>query len=330
MSTLLRHPALFYRGDTEYLDALVPFVRDGLHAGDRVAVAVPGERGGLLRSALGEAAAARVRFVDMSQAGRNPGRIIPGVLTAFCDDRADTPAGVRIVGEPVWPGRTTGEYAACVQHEALINAAFADRPVTILCPYDATGLTPAALADARVTHPVVIDGGREHSSHEYDPTRAVAAYDLSPAQPPEAAALEFTRERLRDARRFAVESALALGLAGRRLDDLALAVAELTTNSVRYAGGRGAVALWAEEGHLVCQVRDEGRLTDPLAGRRVPPPGRPGGRGLLMVNQLADLVRVHTGADGTAVRLYLAMSSSTTASAPTPDDATFESGLTPA
>jgi hypothetical protein len=30
-----------------------------------------------------------------------------------------------------------------------------------------------------------------------------------------------------------------------------------------------------------------------------------GGRGILMVNHLADLVRVHTGPDGTSIRVYM-------------------------
>ncbi|MEE4542757.1 sensor histidine kinase [Streptomyces sp. V4-01] len=331
MSETFRHPALFYRGDAEYLDALVPFVRDGLDAGDRVAVAVPGERGELLRSALGAADAARVRFTDMARAGRNPGRIIPSVLTAFCDDRAaasDAQRGVRIVGEPVWPGRTAVEYAACVQQEALINTAFEGRPITILCPYDASGLPAEALADAHVTHPAVIDGGAERSSPDYDPQRAIAAHDLAPAQPADAACFPFERERLRDARQFAVASAAALGLTGRLLDDLALAVAELTTNSVLYGGGSGVVGVWAEDGQVVCQVQDAGLLADPLAGCRVPPPGRPGGRGLLMVHQIADLVRVHSGADGTAVRLFLALPDHDPAA--TLAEAVTTPGLTPA
>ena len=36
---------------------------------------------------------------------------------------------VRVIGEPIWPGRSDLEYPACVQHEALINRAFAVRDV---------------------------------------------------------------------------------------------------------------------------------------------------------------------------------------------------------
>lgn len=82
-------------------------------------------------------------------------------------------------------------------------------------------------------------------------------------------------------------------------------MAELTTNSVVHGGGAGTLAVWAEAGQVVCEVRDTGRLTDPLAGRRPPERGQIGGRGLLLVHYVADLVRVHTTDDGTAVRFYL-------------------------
>ena len=147
------HSALFYRGRDEYLAGTVSFVRDGLAAGEPVAVAVPGENLAPIKSALGADAGA-VKFLDMTEAGRNPGRILPGVLLAFAN-RHDGP--VRIIGEPVWPDRSADEYPACAQHEALINHAFANRAAWILCPYDLAGLSPAALSDAEFTHPLLTD-----------------------------------------------------------------------------------------------------------------------------------------------------------------------------
>ncbi|AQS65926.1 anti-sigma factor RsbA family regulatory protein [Streptomyces pactum] len=296
------HPALFYRSEREYADRTVTFVREGLAAGEPVAVAVPAPNLELIRAGLGTDAR-DVSFLDMSEAGRNPGRIIPGVLRAFAD--AHRHERVRIIGEPVWAGRTAAEYPACAQHEALINAAFAGRPATILCPYDEAKLNADALADAFLTHPTVIADGLEQTSEAYDWHAVVDRYNQPLDPPPDADVFAFGAGELPEARRFTVDRAVSLGLAERRLQDAELAVAELTTNSVVHGGGHGTLAIWAEPGQLVCEVRDKGRLTDPLAGRRPPEHGQIGGRGLLLVHYVADLVRVHTTDDGTTVRFYL-------------------------
>ncbi|MFF8943317.1 ATP-binding protein [Streptomyces sp. NPDC014864] len=78
----------------------------------------------------------------------------------------------------------------------------------------------------------------------------------------------------------------------------------MTTNSVVHGGGSGELRVWAEGGRVLCEVRDRGRLTDPLAGRRPASRDQRGGRGLLPVNLVADLVRVHTGETGTTVRCW--------------------------
>ena len=299
------HPALFYRGEAEYLAGTVPFVRDGLAAGEPVAVAVPGPNLELLRAELG-ADAERVRLLDMTQAGRNPGRIIPWVLRAFADANSDRP--VRIIGEPIWPARSEWEYPACAQHEALINMAFTGRDVTILCPYDADRLAPEVLADAEVTHPVLIDGTGQRDSAVYAPERIVATYNVPLPEPTEPAPVfevtAATPVEITEVRRLARHHAARAGLPADRVVDVELVVTELVTNSVEHGGGAGIVRLWTANGHLVCEVRDRGTLGDPLAGRRPPRPDNPRGRGLLLVNQIADLIRMHTGTDGTAIRAH--------------------------
>ncbi|GAB2842604.1 anti-sigma factor RsbA family regulatory protein [Streptomyces deserti] len=298
------HPALFYRDQDEYLDGTVTFVRDGLKAGDPVAVAVPGENLRLIRDALGEDAGA-VRLLDMREAGRNPGRIIPGVLRAFADAQ---PSGrrVRIIGEPIWAGRSDTEYPACVQHEALINAAFQGREATILCPYDVRRLPEQVLADAYATHPTVIPTGArdEQGSGAYAPDDIVARYNQPLPLVPDALTFPFDSDSLSQARHVATGEGARLGLAGVKLEDLAIVAAELTTNSVVHGGGSGTLRVWPEDGYVVCEVRDRGRLADPLVGRRPVPRDQRGGRGLLLVNLVADLVRIHTGDDGTTVRCW--------------------------
>ncbi|HEV7897077.1 MAG TPA: sensor histidine kinase [Planosporangium sp.] len=299
-----QHEALVYRTPDELLAGTVPFVRAGLSAGEPVLVAVPPISMEPIRSALG-ASAARVRFVDMAEAGRNPGRIIPAVLHSFVSQHA--PARVRVIGEPIWAGRSAVEYPACVQHEALINLAFADSDAVILCPYDARRLTGAALADAERTHPVITSGEDRWASEAYAaPHTVVAAFNRPLPDPAVAPAMfVFDADDLPAVRRFIAEHAGRAGLAAGRIADLEVAVNEVATNAVVHGGGPGTLRVWQERGCVVCEVSDPGHLTDPLAGRIPPDPDSEHGRGLVLVNYLCDLVRMHTHQLSTTFRLHM-------------------------
>ena len=292
----LVHPALFYQGPWEYLAGTVPLIREGLAEDEPVAVAVPGPRLRLLRGELGDDAA-RVRWVDMTEAGRNPGRIIVEVLGEAADPHPNR--HVRIIGEPIWPDRSDVEYPACVQHEALINLAFRGRDVTILCPYDIAGLDPVVVEDAVATHPTLIQGGRTWASPDFAPERIVADYNRALPCPPEAMVVAFDASGLDETCVFVVEHARRAGLEAEQVDDVVRAVGELLANSVRHGGGSGVLRAWTEPDHVVYEATDTGRIDDPLVGRRASP-----GQGLLAVNRLADLVRMHTRPDGTTVRVY--------------------------
>ncbi|HZA02940.1 MAG TPA: MEDS domain-containing protein, partial [Propionibacteriaceae bacterium] len=66
-----RHEAFLWHDRIGFTDSLVPFVTDGLDAGEPVMVAVVQEHGEWLREALG-AKADQVLFYDMAELGRNP------------------------------------------------------------------------------------------------------------------------------------------------------------------------------------------------------------------------------------------------------------------
>src|SRR6185295_16360650 len=94
-------------------------------------------------------------------------------------------------------------YPVCVQHEAMINIAFAERTATILCPYDASALKPDVLADAEQTHPIMIDGGERQPSRRYDPYGVAEHYNRPlPEPPPGATTLRFEIGDLAWVRRF--------------------------------------------------------------------------------------------------------------------------------
>jgi anti-sigma regulatory factor (Ser/Thr protein kinase) len=283
----------------------VPFIREGLAAGEPVAVAVPGPNLDLLHAALG-ADGDHILMRDMTVAGRNPGRIIPTVLLAFAD--AYPGQRVRIIGEPIWAGRSAVEYPACAQHEALINAAFTGRLATILCPYNTTLLDPVWLQDAYKTHPVMLSGDRRWDSPHYaDPAEVAAGFNQPLPDPPaDAATITIDLYSLPVLRRFVTGQAARAGLAADQVVDLTIAVNELAGNAVKHGGGTGELAVWVQDDHLICQLSDAGHLTDPLAGRIPVSPAAPtGGRGLLLVNQLCDLVRVHSTPAGMTTRIHI-------------------------
>jgi ubiquinone/menaquinone biosynthesis C-methylase UbiE/anti-sigma regulatory factor (Ser/Thr protein kinase) len=300
----LVHAAMLYRGTDEYLDGILRFVRHGVTVGEPVLVAVPGARGDLVRAQLG-APADIVRFVDMAEVGGNPGRIMTRLLYAFSDEHRS--GRVRVVGEPIWVGRSEVEYPECVQHEALLNLALTDCPMTILCPYDAAGLGPSVLADAASTHPMLVEHGEWRPSTGFaDPASVVDVWNQPLPEPGGVpSTLVFTAPHgPRQVRRLAHEVAARAGLTGRRLTDLLIAVNEVAVNTLLHTGRPGLFSIWCADGQVVCQVQDSGHITDQLAGRRCLAP-HDIGHGLDLVNDLCDLVRIHTRRGETTIRLHM-------------------------
>ena len=264
--------------------------------------AVPGRQAEQLRRRLGDDSA-QVAVTDMAELGRNPARIIPEVL-AFAQSHAGQ--GVCCIGEPVWPGRTAGEIEEALRHEALVNLAFRDSPVTFLCPYDSARLPRWVVADAASTHPSVVTGQREAASAGYlsPPTLPARCERALPRPPAQAEALGY-RDDLGSVRSFVASRAEQAGLDPSRVSDLVLAVSELAANTVRHADGDGTVHIWHTRQKVMCQVADRGRITDPLAWHRARSEVVLGGKGLWLVNQLCDLVQARTSPVGTVARLHM-------------------------
>ncbi len=300
------HSALLYQSEREYVDSVVPFVCEGLDLDQPVMIGVPGSKLAPLRDALG-VAAADVAMADITELGRNPGRILATQL-AFVDRHRDQ--HVRIVAELAWAGRTASEYVACKHHEALANIAFEGAKVTALCPYDATGLDDSVLADVRLTHPQIWAGGSRAHCPEYAVDAALDQCNQPLATNP--AAVTHTVEHpagLAGARKCGERYGRLLGMSAERVADLLLVATELATNSLDHAGGACRMAFWYEGGYVVCEARDMGHWTDPLAGRR-PVTGGSGPYGLFVVNAIADLLRTYTTSAGTTVQAYLRLDDS--------------------
>jgi anti-sigma regulatory factor (Ser/Thr protein kinase) len=301
-----RHEAVMYAGVDEFVGGTSAFVRDGRAAGEPTLVVVGRRKLDLVREDLG-ADADGVLFADMAEVGANPARIIPA-WRAFVDEHAGAGRAVRGIGEPIYPERGAAELAECHRHESLLNVAFADTPgFWLMCPYDTAALAPEVVETARRTHPHVMDHGVSAPSptfHGLDKAGRPHEEPL-PAPPPYAEAVDVELGALAVARHAVRRHAAAVGLAADRARDLLVAVNEIATNSVRHGGGRGRLLIWPEAGELVCEVRDDGRIEAPLAGRERPEALQVGGYGLWLANQLCDLVQVRTHPSGGVVRLRM-------------------------
>lgn len=300
-----RHEALLYDGNVGFVDAVVPFARAALAAREPLMVMVESAKIDLLRAALGPDAGA-VSFSDMTAVGRNPACIIPA-WRDFVTAHAGS-GRVRGIGEPAWPGRTSDELRECWRHEALLNVAFATAPpFWLLCPYDRDALDPGVITGARRNHPVVVhgDGSRHPTGCPSDWPAEEFHRGTLPEPPPQHVWLPVLPGGLGDLRAVVREYGLARGFAAERIADFVLAVDEAAANSLMHAGGAGDLRLWYTGEKLICEVRDQGVVTDPLAGRERAPAASERGRGLWIVHQLCDLVQVRSCASGTAVRMHL-------------------------
>ena len=293
------HEALLYEGPDGFVDATLPFIFDGLAAGEPVMVATTRDHIERLREELASAAD-DVELVDIEELGRNPARIIP----AWRDfvDRAGGPA--RGIGEPVYPGRGDAELVECQLHEAMLNVAFADADgFRLLCPYDTRALDPRIVHAAHRTHPFVNSEANAH----YEAPGAPLSLDEAPlpSPPVQAAVFGFDRAGLRQARELVRSLAQDAGLEESRVEDLVIAINEVAANTALHGGGNGVLRVWEQDGGLFCEVRDRGRIDDMLVGRHEPQPGQLGGWGLWIANQVCDLVQVRTGPSGSTVRLFV-------------------------
>lgn len=299
-----RHEASLCFGAGRFLASVVPFVADGLAAGQPVLATLAQPRRDLLRSELGRAAD-RVRFVDMETDGRNPARMAARWADfAAAAERAGRPA--RGVSEPLGPGRRPAEIVECQLHEAMLNVTTAPTtPLWLRCVYDVAVLHASLIGEAARSHPALVHDGDFHASIRYagrHHARVLAERDLAePVQPVRQVpigpwGLAAVRDEVR-------RRATAAGVGEDAAADLTLAVHELALSTLAADGARGQLRLWLEPDALVCEIHHPHEVADPSSGNGVAtPPGR-AGLGVWLADRLCDLVQVRSAPWGTRVRV---------------------------
>jgi anti-sigma regulatory factor (Ser/Thr protein kinase) len=287
------HELLLYAGEDEFVAGAVAFLREGIEAGEPALVVVGAAKIDRLCAAL-DGHSERVVFADMAEVGSNPARIIPA-WRDFVDRHGAAGRPFRGIGEPIWAERSAAELVECQRHESLLNLAFERAPGwRLLCPYDTESLPTAVIDEALRSHPWVVHRGARRASAAFRGLDASAAPFDEPLLEPVGAVeeLRFGAQSLAAVRELVRGRAGEAGLGAAKTNDAVLAVNEVAANSIRHGGGEGRLRVWEDDGALVCEVRDAGRIDAPLVGRERPRNAQESGRGVWMANQLWDQVEV--------------------------------------
>ncbi|MEU4210700.1 MEDS domain-containing protein [Streptomyces sp. NPDC026206] len=302
------HHACLYGTDAEFLAMAVPFVRDGLAAGEPVLAATTPANIELLRGALGERAHA-LDTAETAYFGRRPVERISAFLR-YHAHRARPGLRTRMIAEPVWGGKSARQVAEWKRMESGLNVLLAGLPVWMICPYDTRTVPGDVALAACATHPARLDGQRLIPCAAYaDPGAYAATVALPPAPVPADAARTGPTASLARVRGFAHERAVAAGLSDERLALAVLAVCEAAGYLLAADRARIAVRAWEEPGVLAYEL-----LRAQAADAGVPvfagfcPPGEAAGAedGLWLARSLSESLELRSRGPLTRLTLRIA------------------------
>ena len=147
-----RHEALLYAGEDQFLERTVPFLTEGVEAGEPALVVLNADRLRALRAAL-NGHAEGIHFADMAAVGANPACIIPA-WREFVDEHSD-PAGA--CGESASRSGPTARprswWSASATNRCSTSPSPTPRSFHLICPYDTEALDPAVIEEAQLQPP---------------------------------------------------------------------------------------------------------------------------------------------------------------------------------
>ena len=307
----VRHDAILYDNPEALLQAAVPFVEDGLSAGDLVVVQVPEHTWSMLQPQL--ASTQEIARGPLNDMYGNPHQALWSLKQLVEQEIRGGATAVRALAE-IPPTSLSVDYKNWGRSEALLNTAFSDLDYWGLCPYSRNDLSADVIDMAVRTHPWIVDSSSRQANPAFEPTRdyltrvdSVRASDPLEAQPPFATQQLNTAADL-TAARDKLEAAFKLTrLTVDRKADLSDALFEVAINAMLHGGELAHVQIWVAQDRILCQVRDSGSgLPDPLTGYQ--PPDRSSsltGFGLWSARQLADSLTTTVEPKGFTVRLSL-------------------------
>jgi anti-sigma regulatory factor (Ser/Thr protein kinase) len=298
----LRHNALVYESDDSYLERTVPFLKEGVEAGEAAIVAASRDRVALIRDGLGDAAEG-VTFVDSSGVYTRPARTTATYYATFLRHLEEAPS-VRAIAE-VEHGPTPIEWDQWLAYEAIVNHSYAHLPVWVICTYNAAVLPDRVIETAWRTHPEIVANEPCSNPRYEDPETLLRALGPEPQPLPELHSmpagqnLEAFRERL-------ARELTAAGVSESRALDMLIAAGEVAQNAWQHGGGPTLMRAGRANGRFVCEVTDGGPgFDDPLAGYVAPRNAARRAKGLWVVRQLTWRLEFLRTAEGFTARIWL-------------------------
>jgi anti-sigma regulatory factor (Ser/Thr protein kinase) len=299
--TALRHNAFIYESDDQYLARAVPFLKDGIEAGEGAIVAHTRPGMAMMREALG-AEASHVTFVDVSTAYTRPARTLAAYHHVYAQQLQKT-SRLRAVAD-VQFGPDPREWDLWTGYEAAFNRSFGHLPAWVLCSYSADGAPDPIIEGVWQTHPEVVDRDTWSVSERYeDPDHLMrrmtpAAGELTGLRSiPCGGGAEQIRERL-------APELMAAGFGEAKTLDMLLAATEIASNAIQHGAGIKDLRVGRAHGRFVCEIVDRGAgFDDPAAGYLAPRAGI--GSGLWVARQLTWRIEFLHSTRGFTARIWL-------------------------
>jgi anti-sigma regulatory factor (Ser/Thr protein kinase) len=297
------HEAGFYSSGTEFRALIVPFIEEGIAAGEPVIVGYDDRRNALVGSWLTDPSA--VTFLADASLYATPARAIATYQRQFELHTGMGAEQIRVTGELPHQGNG-GRFEGWDRYEAAINTVWEDFPVWALCLYNAATAPAQVLDIAERAHPhIVVPTGKRRRSERYQDISVFEGLPFVPDPLEETVPMVVLVDKSPAEARQMVAQIGRGRVADPILEDLLIAVTEAVRNAQLYGWAPVSVRIWATRGRVVVSVHDSGHgPADPLAGL-VPYPSSTARRalGLWLIHQLDIHVTLRHEDDGFTLRL---------------------------
>ena len=302
-----RHHALLYDSPMQLMDAALPFLADGLAAGELAVLSCRAEHNARLAAALGRhdhilTLAHEDIYLRIAHAVATYRRMVQQQVAAGAPR-------VRLVGE-VRFGNSPDSWAEWTHFEAICNVALGPLPLSSVCAYDTRELPAPMRRGVEQTHPALLTaGGRVTNDRYMPPATVLRRTPRDTSEPLPATPRMLHVATVTDAGQLAgVRAQLGLVLDAtpryeRLRADFLIATAEVLTNALQHGRPPVDVRLWTTPTRLGCVVTDRGEgFDDPLAGY-VPYGDEPARAGLWLARQCCDTLDFFSTPGGFTARL---------------------------